>query len=532
MIKFTRKSFLSLYRDGLPVVASGRSSNRHTTVVEASEHASEHANEVKSNGDYEIRVGDEVYYMVKIHNVTYDPNYEQSVPNPQAELALSASSYSGDENTNIQFTINRTQFTGERMSVDWAITNANVVPSSGVAVFEIGDSDKAISVAAGEVGPTEIGQLTISNAQNLSGGQAPAIVTPNNATFTIIDSSPGFEFNWLKGIGNITLPTSANYPNGEFDWVENDYLNQNLDIYRVWTVAARVATWAEMGNGGSGANWPLSLNASLIPTRVIINHAFPPIPLSHRTNFGANQNIYARIASGEFDQYYTGAAQTFRSQLIANGRDGNGGSLILTLGHEQSGNWYPWSVFDNVADWHAAWARWTNLYLAEMPDVRFETQVVNRVGGYAFGQSTSSGTYSLQSWVPPINMHFLTRSEHDNITPGQVNNAADFNRYHIEPSNFGFNLWGLQDVVDWADVNNKQWGLTEWSPQIVDEPGNANLPASPQPAIFIEETYNFLAANQQRLAYDTYYSPGHSQLYSPNRQTHPASIKYKELWTS
>jgi hypothetical protein len=73
------------------------------------------------------------------------------------------------------------------MSIDWAITNANVTPTSGTVIFEVGDTTKSVQITAGEVGPTEVGQLTLSNQINLDGGDPPILEVPFIATFTVVD---------------------------------------------------------------------------------------------------------------------------------------------------------------------------------------------------------------------------------------------------------------------------------------------------------------------------------------------------------
>lgn len=188
-IEFTRKSYMELYKDGVPVVASGRTSNRHTSLVEAAEHATEHAAEIKEPGTYEVRIDGGLYYVVKITEIVLSSAEVTPPPQVQADLTLSASSYSGNEGTNIQFTILRTLNTDERVSVDWAIVNASATPPSGTQTFELGDTQKTVTIAAGLVSPTENGTLTISNAVNLSGGLTPSLSSPSSATFTIVDTT-------------------------------------------------------------------------------------------------------------------------------------------------------------------------------------------------------------------------------------------------------------------------------------------------------------------------------------------------------
>ena len=119
-----------------------------------------------------------------------DPTILTDIPQPeQGEISLSASAYSGNENSGIQFDILRSMNETQIVEVGWAITNASVIPVSGIVTFQSGDTIKSIIVAAQEVGPTEIGDVTITGATALSDiSNVPAIVVPFTATFTIHDS--------------------------------------------------------------------------------------------------------------------------------------------------------------------------------------------------------------------------------------------------------------------------------------------------------------------------------------------------------
>jgi hypothetical protein len=126
-----------------------------------------------------------------ITSVIYRAEYVPADPVQTAELTLDSGSYSGPENTVISFNILRGVFTGDRMSIDWAITNATVTPNAGTVIFEVGDTTKLVQVTAGEVGPTEIGQLTLTNQINLDGGDPPILEVPFTASFTVVDTDTG-----------------------------------------------------------------------------------------------------------------------------------------------------------------------------------------------------------------------------------------------------------------------------------------------------------------------------------------------------
>ncbi len=188
-MKFTRKNYLELFRDGQAVVASGRNSNRHTSLVEAGEHAEQHAIEIGSPGEYEVRVNGGLYYVVKITNLVCDASLDPgSPPEAQAEFSLDATAYSGNENTNIQFNILRTIRTDQVCDVDWAVTNASVIPVSGTQRFQLGETTQGITVAAQPVDTNELGDVTLSNPVLISGPVSnPILGSPFTATFRVFD---------------------------------------------------------------------------------------------------------------------------------------------------------------------------------------------------------------------------------------------------------------------------------------------------------------------------------------------------------
>ena len=187
-MKFTRKNYLELFLDDIPVIASSKSSNRHTSVIEAGEHAEEYAREINAPGDYEVRVDGGLYYVVKITDIVFDPTIpEPTPPAPEAELALDAASYIGNENDSIAFTIERTGDLNSVVDIDWAITNANATPVIGTERFQISIASILVTVNTGEVGPTEIGDVTLSNVVTISGAVNNTLGAQFTATFTIID---------------------------------------------------------------------------------------------------------------------------------------------------------------------------------------------------------------------------------------------------------------------------------------------------------------------------------------------------------
>jgi hypothetical protein len=132
------------------------------------------------------------------------PTLITTYPDSQsAEIYLQASAYQVDENAATSFTILRDFRSDQTMTVNWAITNATVAPSSGLVTFLPSDQSKTIPVTAGEVTVSQTGQLTLSNLTLVGGtSKQPVLVTPKTASFTVIGLNAEFNLSSSNYSGN------------------------------------------------------------------------------------------------------------------------------------------------------------------------------------------------------------------------------------------------------------------------------------------------------------------------------------------
>lgn len=182
--------------------------------------------------------------MTRVRQVVLDHRIDPPVQVGQGELSLSSDTYSVTEGETGFFTIQRGGYLLDRISVDWAITNANVTPTSGTETFDVGETLKLVAVQAGSVGPTEVGELTLSNPQTITGTQTPALVDPHTASFTInnlgtltVDVYPDFfhsigmvidlpsdwDTNHLASVSVRYRRVGAGPWNDALDLIRNDY---------------------------------------------------------------------------------------------------------------------------------------------------------------------------------------------------------------------------------------------------------------------------------------------------------------------
>jgi hypothetical protein len=115
---------------------------------------------------------------------------EPDPPEANAEFSLEFSNYSVSENTQFSFKIIRTVRVDQVLDVDWAFVNVSVLPVSGTQRFQIGETEKTITVTSQEVVTDELGSLVLSNPVYISGPLSePLLGTPSTAVVTVFDVS-------------------------------------------------------------------------------------------------------------------------------------------------------------------------------------------------------------------------------------------------------------------------------------------------------------------------------------------------------
>jgi len=217
-MEFTRKNYLELFLDGHPVIADGRSSNRHSNLVEAGEHAEQYAEQIGLPGEYEVRIDGGLYYVIRVKELILDSSLDPVEPvEAQAVFTLDKTAYAGNELTNIQIFIDRSTRTDQELTVDWAVTNASVIPAAGTATFLVGESQVSIVVAAQEVDTNELGDVTLANPLYVSGPVSnPLLGSPQTATFSIFDQSVVSDQE-LRDIGYLLVNDYGADPTGIVD---------------------------------------------------------------------------------------------------------------------------------------------------------------------------------------------------------------------------------------------------------------------------------------------------------------------------
>jgi hypothetical protein len=236
-----------------------------------------------------------------------------------------------------------------------------------------------------------------------------------------------------------------------------------------------------------------------------------------------NPGVWDQFAAGNFDSHYREMSSNMRRLIEGSGRDPS--TVVIRLGWEMNGEWYPWSICDKVPQFKQSWERAVRIIRDEMPAIQFDFSVSRPYAGYTSGRDYRGGPgINLAGFLPSDDSYdFISRSTHD----GQPFTTSDstFETSTLNPPASTRSI-GLRELRDTAVARGKKFALSEWGAQLQDCDGNWQQ--SPNAAMFLKNVYEFLLANAQNVAWDAYFSVSCTQLYG--RQTTDAAKTYKSLW--
>jgi hypothetical protein len=502
-------------------------------------------------GNIALTAGDTTYNGTQAGSTTHQQCVDTLVTGNIGLLDVGRYFGQGDQtfpalNTIIEAHTGGVQLTGSSGEVD----NRNVFPSSRNFI-------PAVQGSVSDVGPD-----AIANA---------------SAAYKAARGLDELDYQWLKGVGAFN-PTIDVQP-----WI--DWMGFEMEAVSCWIGQSSPmnGTWAELkasalSNPNPAWNFAKTMevfggNTGTESRRTIpIICSWPMVPANISNRRGQRTATWTEFAAGDFDQHWLEIAQNLQTNLVNHDRTSNGDSLILRLGWEMNGEWYPWGIAgsnateseNNLQNYWESWTRVTNIMKTVMPGLRFEWSPAMPRGGFywdgsrnysATGSPTPGDGLSMANTIPPenvtvqsggllsaeslpSNIDFITRSTHDAhpFTTNLGTGSGSFQRIHIDPyGEAGTKEFGLQELVDLAAARGIQWGISEWGTQMSDctSPNcneSVNFCTSSNPDVFIEGVYNFLSANQARLAYDTYFEISCTRLRS--RPTTAAAIEYQTSWSS
>jgi len=302
-------------------------------------------------------------------------------------------------------------------------------------------------------------------------------------------------------------------------------MGYDADIMAVWVSVSSMHTWDDFrtGQGGSGA---YLLNAmDILPKSTPIIVSYPMLPQSHSNRGCNNPAVWDQFVRGDFDQHYAVMARNFKQLAQQHGRDPS--NHIFRLGWEMNGEHYPWSICNKVSEFKQSWERATRIIRAEIPGVLFDFSPAHRYVGYTTGRNyNGTDGINLAGFLPDPSTYDVISMSHHDVRPFTTSESVWQNSVYDPPRSE--RKIGLKELVDTATAKGKKFALTEWGTQMVN--CGPDHPAAPDPALFLRKTYEFLWANRSKVAWDTHFSVGCTQLY--DRTSTRAAQTYRDLWRS
>ena len=446
---------------------------------------------------------DECYERITEHGE--DGNY--TIHSPEREVGLLAAS-------------NRISVTPPNNPPEWSAT-PNPTWTDGVGgTYDLNDDcfdpegDTLTFSLVGGSWPTGVSMASngiITATSAVTGGTTSGITVSCDDGTNAPVTSPSFSVTVNSGTWLFGTQQGSDFIAQWENWMAT-----SMPICSAFVIQSYTDTWTLFrAFGGNAYNFERALDLMPVTTPIVVVLAMVAGEVSNR-NF--NRTVtWDEFAGGDYDAHYTAMANSLKSKLIAHGRDGSGDTIILSLGHEMTGDWYPWSVGNKVTEYKASWNRATAIIKGILPSIRFEFRPAPRKGG-------TSRNVSYTDMLPSDNVDFLSLSLHD-TSSAFTTDFASFESYHLIGAS---NRYGLNEVATLARSLGKQLSLGEWRPQIVTC-SSPYFTQSPNPELFNQYTYEFMDANRDIMGFDLYLDSSCSRLST--RQSHAASIKYKELWS-
>ncbi len=241
----------------------------------------------------------------------------------------------------------------------------------------------------------------------------------------------------------------------------------------------------------------------------------PQDPNSDATKLNQDKACMLAGAAGQFNAHWANLAR------ILNNYGLNTPKLILRIGWECSGNWYPWSAFvAGEANYVSYYRNIVTSMRGAVSNPQFKFAWDCGTGtDWGNGGSQNDGHFSSDAYPGNAFVDYLDFDPYDNGNGGLGASGNDWDANTVN-SDHGLAFW-----ANFASQNNKYLGFTEWGVANDNDPN------------YIQEVHDFVYNKSNRVAYalyenfDTSTSSGNGQNFNIN--AHPNSFAaYKRLFGS
>jgi hypothetical protein len=376
---------------------------------------------------------------------------------------------------------------------------------------------------SGYVGADSFG-YTLSRGEAKS--SATVSVTVAAPTVGAWGAGPRSGDKWWTGYG--PAPTSHTAFEG--------FRNRPVDILAVWgpSHSPYNATWDDVAGGAGddetvidgvlkdGVN-PLSLiwqNNTALP----VHFNVPLVPRAHSNEDGLNPQVWFDIAAGNYDTQYR---RFGKRMAYLDDRYARQALLVLDLGWEHPGAWYPWSIRGAV-NGVDAYTRFPTAYARIVAAIR--------AGYYSYASkncpykfcwrgarhAVARGVHHSAFYPGDEVVDLISISAHDSDPYVTATNWSSRRRPY--PDTDQFRMEGWDPVFDLAAQKGKLACFPEWGPNYASE----QVQPSTEPAEFVRMVRSYMEERLELFAYDCYFNGKEANVVS--NPTWAGATEYKRLW--
>lgn len=212
-------------------------------------------------------------------------------------------------------------------------------------------------------------------------------------------------------------------------------------------------------------------------------------------------------AKGQFDACARGAFDWVWREVAARLTRNNVPNMIVRLGWEANGTWFPWSINGNYAGYKACFRRAVSVMRSVQPQLRFEWSMNRSV--YA----SKLNTLVTQAYPGNDVVDIIGLSYYDNW-PAATSESVWNSSFKPE-----LDFW-----VNFARRNGKKLGFGEWG--LGDKRGGGF-----DNPFYLSKMYQFFGANRDLVEYEAYFNCNPTyHLVFPEGNNPRAASQYRTLW--
>lgn len=356
------------------------------------------------------------------------------------------------------------------------------------------------------------------------------VFEPGKEGFGAWGPGPRSGDRWWTGFGDVTGSNIKVVD--EFEALRG----RPVDIIAVFAPKARIKTWDDIAGGAGddeteiGGTLTQGVNNKKViwdnpRTRSLAVHLnLTLVPPSSGNRKGNNPAIWWDYAAGEFDVYWR---RLGRRMAYLDDRNRRTAPLILDLGWEQTGPWYPWSI-EGAREGAPAYTQFPAAFARIVAAIREgHRSFAGKDCPYRFCWRPSRVTVARgvhhSAFYPGdevVDLMGMSHHERDPyLTPDNWSS-----RTQPWPPGKDFTREGWDPFFEFCDSRGKKACFPEWGPiERHDE-----YEPSPYPAEFFRLTRSYMEQHVGLFAYDCYFNGDEAKLTA--HPDWPGTLEYVKLW--